>query len=419
MVSELKAIWIYGLVTAGFLPISGRAFAPPPAAWQPKQGWVQQRRRDSDLNSQSRDESSAVQNPESLIPEENPYADTTASSISGVPYASVQSALERLYPPTELDKRTALSRTDGYWPYLSKGKNPPQELTYGEFDFYFFAGLLDRAHELYLEDPRHDNENAAEGWTGKTFVDIGSGTGRLVFAAAALHPSWGMSRGIELLPGIHEAAVEIQQNLTENIGENETTPVLTTEDNQQLPLAPIEFVCGSFDDPYVYFGDADIIFLFSTCLPKEGLESFAEAVGRQCKPGTIVITTDYMLPLEGEVAPVEKDDRFSSGPFKISLLEKIDGWVWLTGGASTAYIQRVETSLWNERQGALDRPVIPVEDIAFDVAMAIESGTLTDPEAFLRGVYNNMIFCGLPESFYRFYERWLEKQPVEKEQYYF
>ena len=55
-------------------------------------------------------------------------------------------ALDRLYPPNELETRHATSRTDGYWPYIHQGKDPPQQFTYGEFDVGFFAQVLELAY---------------------------------------------------------------------------------------------------------------------------------------------------------------------------------------------------------------------------------------------------------------------------------
>jgi hypothetical protein len=34
-----------------------------------------------------------------------------------------------LYPPFELEKRNAQSRTDGYWKYVSRGEEPPKEVS--------------------------------------------------------------------------------------------------------------------------------------------------------------------------------------------------------------------------------------------------------------------------------------------------
>ena len=74
-----------------------------------------------------------------LQPETNPYANPDTVSLSGVKYQNVFNGLLTLYPPNTLEERNAMSRTDAYWPYIQKGLNPPTELTYGEFDFYFFA----------------------------------------------------------------------------------------------------------------------------------------------------------------------------------------------------------------------------------------------------------------------------------------
>jgi hypothetical protein len=335
-----------------------------------------------------------------LIPEENPDFDLDARSLAGVSYGAVRGAMNQLFPPAELEKRNAQSRTDGYWPYIQNGDDPPADLTYGEFDLYFFSQLLDRAANIRRQQDRMESNGV--GWEDKVFVDIGSGTGRLVFSAAALHPQFRLCRGIELLPTIHEQAVQNLQScrLPSSSGHALTVHALSSDSTPGfLPMAPVELVCGSLDDPYVYFGDADLIFVFSSCMTSSLLQRLACAVGRQCRPGTLVVTTEYMLPLEGFVQPVERDERLPSGSYKLGLVEKVNGWCWLTGGSSTAFIHRVESSLWSPEQGPLDRPQLSLQDKAFEVAMALESGTLTDSKRFLRGVRNNMIFHGFPTKF--------------------
>jgi hypothetical protein len=103
-----------------------------------------------------------------------------------------------LYPPTDLEKRNATSRSDGYLPFINNGQEPPKQYTYGEFDLYFFAELLDRALDYHT---------VCDSWNEKVFTDVGSGSGRLVFAAAALHPGWRLCRGVEVLESIHDVAV--------------------------------------------------------------------------------------------------------------------------------------------------------------------------------------------------------------------
>jgi len=338
-----------------------------------------------------------------LMPEENPDADPEAQSVSGVRYASVLSGMHKIFPPQDLEQRNALSRSDGYWPYIQKGSDPPKQFTYGEFDVYFFAELLDTAYKIYFNK---DDQKAQKDWQSKTFVDIGSGMGRLVLAAAALHPGWKTCRGVELLPGIHKAAQDNLESCRTTTGAqgdeaSYTLDASNEETGQQesLALAPIQFTCGSFDDPYVYFGDADCVFVFSSCMSQGLMGSLSKSIGRQCKPGTIVITTEFMLTLEGRIEPVEEDLRVPSGSYKLELVEQIDGWVWLTGGTSTAFIHKVVESLWEDGVGALEPPTLSAEDMCYNAIKDLESGDyMANTESFLRGIYNNMSIHGLPVS---------------------
>ena len=74
---------------------------------------------------QNQQPNSAANNPNSnvkkeeeeclLLPETNPNFDPNTRSLSSVPYSLVLSGINALYPPNELSKRNAASRTDGYW----------------------------------------------------------------------------------------------------------------------------------------------------------------------------------------------------------------------------------------------------------------------------------------------------------------
>lgn len=371
-----------------------------------------------------------------------------------------------------------------------------------------------------------------DNWDGKVFVDIGSGTGRLVFAAAALHSHWKKCRGIELLPGLNKAAEDtldqcclakhkeppvpekklpksnelwipsiqsiggdnafsggkplIQslsdddwlsnlqnqfdedeedefdeghaedkkqsaftyadtENLESDIGidsteacgdesfDDEGDHQVNTEtdksseeprsglfcpqdenaskdEGETIGLAPIEFVQGSFDDPFMYFSDADLVFSFASAFPKDVMKKLSRAIGTKCKPGTVVVTIDHNLDHVGVIEPsVSQDYGFDlpTGPYKLDLLEQLDGWCWLTGGISTAYIYRVETSLW-EQQEHIQGPTL--RDRAFQAVKLAEAEKLANAQQFLRGVYNNMVFYGFPES----WRPKLESIPYEK-----
>lgn len=515
---------------------------------------------------------------EILLPEENPNIDPTKKSISGVTYGDVLLGLNELYPPQELSKRNAVSRTDGYWDFVEKGLQPPKHFTYGEYDILFFAELLDKAYEYHMGFERGDGEK--KGWDGKTFVDIGSGAGRLVLAAAALHPKLKSSIGVEILPSIHQLSLEkleacttmtqesdIEKDIrcskqtneeTLDINEVESnfyvepltnemselqkaleamTPdewkellgddyelfsddvdqdqnqelvhatqktdveyskaqsesqveiarmspieispgfVISSEDdlfqymernghdndpkdsilsfdsldgflslNQEdwkvlvgeeskidvldssgtneketesavetheeslqsdysrdyklrcpekvIPMAPCKFICGSFQDPYLEVGDADLIFIFSSCMSIHMMEELSECIGR-CRPGTIVITTEFPLKSKGIIKPLEGDETMPFGEYSIEVVDTVTGFNWITK-QSTAYIQRVTTSTWD---GLIRKKPVPhLSDIAWNVIRQFESNTLTDTDDFLRQVRNNMKFHSVSET---------------------
>ena len=151
-------------------------------------------------------------------------------------------------------------------------------------------------------------------------------------------------------------------------------------------------------------------FCFSSCLPPTVRQNLGRAIGRQCKPGTIVITTEFPLALEGNVLadidfdPLLFEQDYSDeepivvGNYTLELLEQVDGWCWLLGGKSTAYIHRVLTSCWTEDSKKLERPVLSIEEQAYRICKLIEAGELTDSRKFLRNVRNNMVFLGFPHS---------------------
>jgi len=225
-----------------------------------------------------------------LVPESNPVADTQAVSVSGISHSDVLARLDAHYPPSLLSQRNALSRTDGYWPYLKQGESePPAEYTYGEFDFYSFAQLLDHIGTKYVDS-----------WNDATFVDIGSGTGRLVWAAALLHPQMSQSTGLEILQGLHDQAIASQSS------------TMAT----QTRHAPVNFELDSFVHRPDVLRSANVVFTFSTCFPDAVYRDLSHCVAQECRPGTIVVTTER--PLD------------AIGP--LTLVETRDAWCWLTGG---------------------------------------------------------------------------------------
>lgn len=589
---------------------------PPPARGRPAATRPSRLRL---LGRSQRFQTNSKETQPDLIPEENPHIDPLTKSTSGIAYGTVLSGLHQLYPPNELSKRNAMSRSDGYWAYIEAGEKPPSQFTYGEFDFMFFAQLIDQCTKYLMKDDDQDEEGNS--WEGKTFLDIGSGTGRLVIGCAALHPGMAFCTGLEILPGIHRSSLdklnqcriqnvntdedvvlegngaigeeateddggvlddddmkleyeepirqdmsEMQQALqemsaeewkallgddygdffedTEDMGadtndkehngkssdgsdielgkestdhdianfqdsleQDATAKVLiarseedeiiegyklpsddslvnlvtgddeelgrelhfesideflemtqkdwvlhfgtrnsttrngmynsSSSDNKwadpfpeqwkkrkdakmdndnmldrahtapshallfgsnqtrcELPLAPINFSCGSFQDHYEYIGDVDIVFVFSSCMTEGMIGDLSDCIGRQLKPGAIVITTEFTLRTSGQIPPLENDVNMPFGEYEIELLDEVDGWNWITS-KSTAYIQRVKRSLW-DGTGPRVKPRMKSEEVAFRTIRNLEAGNLTNSEKFMRQVRNNMKFHDIP-----------------------
>ena len=196
--------------------------------------------------------------------------------------------------------RNAAARKDGYWPFISKKQTPPTEYTYGEFPLPFFSELIDRG--VNLLPSLHNGQRS-----GAEFVDLGSGAGRLVLAAASMNPGWKRVRGVEFLPSLHSLAEE-------KLSEAKALPEFLT--------SPVVLEARSWDSPELDLSSVDIAFAYTTALPAEGglLVSFTQALKSKLKKNTVVITTDYQL-----------GDGFS-------LLSTIDGENPGTGGLSTGYI---------------------------------------------------------------------------------
>ena len=74
-----------------------------------------------------------------------------------------------------------------------------------------------------------------------------------------------------------------------------TRYILPVDMLSSLSLVPIELQCGSFDDPYEYFVNSDCTFVFSSCMSEDVMQTLGDAIGHQCKPGMIDITTEIAL----------------------------------------------------------------------------------------------------------------------------
>jgi hypothetical protein len=136
------------------------------------------------------------------------------------------------------------------------------EYTYGEIEFTSFIALI------ACTNPSPQTR----------FYDLGSGTGKAVFASAMVFRMQACC-GIELFQTLHEAALQQQQKL------------------QQLPAyhhcSPIRLICGNFLQ--VDISDASLVFINATGLFGETWEKLNHRLMHELQPGTIIITTSKPL----------------------------------------------------------------------------------------------------------------------------
>lgn len=140
------------------------------------------------------------------------------------------------------------------------------EYVYGEINFISFIALLSLCH------PDVDT----------VFYDLGSGVGRAVIACAMVF-NVKQSCGIEILPLLHECAVNMQQKLALNA-------------DYKNQASHIIFTLGNFLD--YFFTDASLIFINSTAFFGNSWRNISQHL-EQVKHGTIIISTSKALYSNG------------------------------------------------------------------------------------------------------------------------
>ena len=183
-------------------------------------------------------------------------------------------------------------------------------------------------------------------------VDLGSGCGKVVVAAALLCAPRFFSRivGIELLPQLHEqaiAAARSHNQLRSSAFDSSKFAAFTTaattvitgvnDCNRSRSTCPVlEFLCGDFLDhggvgpnewQWWEGGDIDLVFAHSTCFTSELMQGIA----KRClclRPGSLVVTTS--APLH-----VFMPDHVTSA-FKLLHQEEF----WMPWGTATVFVQQ-------------------------------------------------------------------------------
>ena len=188
----------------------------------------------------------------------------------------VLAAIDRCYPPASYSDRrsiaydAALSQTQTF---TAEGiPLAGDSMVYGEFDLSFFSRLL----------------RCAEPQAGETFVDAGSGAGRLVLAAALLHPTkFANCHGVELSSPLHDAAISARYEF-EKI-------------DDAPPIAPCQYTLSDCmeGDGLEAIRSADIVFSYAvTWANDETHAKLVRCLAHNLSDGARIISID--LPLKNE-----------------------------------------------------------------------------------------------------------------------
>ncbi|CAM9319289.1 unnamed protein product, partial [Hapterophycus canaliculatus] len=195
-----------------------------------------------------------------------------ALAATALARSKLESVFPALYPP-ELPEEDGMkaSRNER----LSKGYKSVT-LTYGEVSATGFADILSKIGASYGGLPEKDG----------VFYDLGCGTGKPVFAAAAMH-SWSRCIGMEILSDLHGICLKALKRWEGGL-KNEVTV-----GDVQEEMAEIEFVCGDFT--VLDWSDGDVVFANSTCFGDDLMKKLAQGAAA-LKEGAVVVTMTDPVP---------------------------------------------------------------------------------------------------------------------------
>ena len=194
-----------------------------------------------------------------------------------------------LLPNTLFGKRLAVSgafrqNEDDYQAKVISVRDPSLELAYGEFPFDSVDALVDAALQ-------HCDANTSS----LTFVDLGSGAGRVCLYMAMTRPSNWRVLGIEVVPSLHELACQAAQAAIE------MQPVGDSDYRADTSPSSLQLFLGPAQDYTHVLQQADIVFCYSTAWDTAGFSTDTGAMVlstnwmqllQSVRPGTLVITTD-------------------------------------------------------------------------------------------------------------------------------
>lgn len=160
-----------------------------------------------------------------------------------------------------------------------------QEFTYGELTVEGVAAILQDAHA---------RRASGNGRPVQCFLDLGSGTGKTVLAAAALFPMLEHAIGVELSKPRHKIASEGREALASSAVANRL-------------LDRVTFIHGDACRAVAAIAAADVIWVSNTCFPDSLNSDLGVAIDDYARQGALVYCTrdiGFKRRLEGNASLV-------------------------------------------------------------------------------------------------------------------
>lgn len=202
------------------------------------------------------------------------------------------SSFNDLFTDTPLEVGKSLSKNEREELNLGDEKS----LIYGEVEYKSFYTILRKIN------PK----------PGLAFYDLGSGTGKAVFAAR-MTQDFSRCIGIEILSGLHDQAFHITQRYNQSFRQ-------LLDGGQRQHAAVYKGSLLEYN-----WSDGDVVFANSTCFD-DNLMNDMSKMAQALKPGAIVVTfTRGLTGIEGKFEVLEKKrEKMSWGPATVFIHRRLN-----------------------------------------------------------------------------------------------
>ncbi len=206
--------------------------------------------------------------------------DSLKESLLGCVIEILQTDWEELFSICSTSDGKRISKAE-----RNAGGMNSSNLVYGEVSFESLATVIWRLSDDFINRPTSGSADESEQFNfPATFVDLGSGTGRAIFACSSIL-NFSDFVGIEILEGLHEAAGLVHAKFKNEFLTSKKIPA-----HQKFQNFRFEH------DSFLQFdwSAADIVFANSTCFEDELMTELAERATK-LRPGAYFISLTKRL----------------------------------------------------------------------------------------------------------------------------